>query len=89
MPPVTLRRAFAGAETVFHLAALISIEGDLGGRVTRTNVEGAHNAARIALECGVSRYVHVSSVHAFDQKPLDIEKCDGRGAKPSNLERSS
>lgn len=61
-----LRAAFDGAESVFHLAAVISLTGDLGGRVTETNVRGAENAARAALDAGVKRYVHCSSIHAFD-----------------------
>ncbi len=69
--PQSLRGAFHGAATVFHLAAVVSIEGDQGGRVTATNVQGAANAARIALESGVRRFVHVSSVHAFDLRLQD------------------
>lgn len=61
-----LRAAFDGAETVFHFAAVISLAGDLGGRVTNTNVRGAEHAARAALDAGVKRYVHCSSIHAFD-----------------------
>ncbi|MEE2789944.1 MAG: NAD-dependent epimerase/dehydratase family protein [Myxococcota bacterium] len=82
----SLERAFTGADTVFHLAALISIEGDLGGRVTSTNVEGAHNAACAALAAGVSRYVHVSSVHAFDQQPLDepLDETRARATHPKH-----
>jgi dihydroflavonol-4-reductase len=64
--PVALRAAFNGAESVFHLAAVISLAGDPGGRVTETNVRGAEHAARDALAAGVKRYVHCSSIHAFD-----------------------
>ncbi len=67
----SLEEAFAGAETVFHLAARISISGDQGGLVTRTNVEGVRNVARAALRAGARRMVHVSSIHAFEQEPLD------------------
>lgn len=61
----SLRRVFAGAERVFHLAALISIDGDKLGLVPATNVEGARNVASTALECGVKRLCHFSSIHAF------------------------
>ncbi len=70
LEPGSLERAFADADTVFHLAAIISIVGDPNGMVRRVNVEGARNAARAALACGVSRFVHCSSVHAFD-----LERC--------------
>jgi dihydroflavonol-4-reductase len=66
LEPESLEKAFAGADTVFHLAALISITGDPTGIVRRVNVEGPRNATRAAMACGVSRFVHCSSVHAFD-----------------------
>src|SRR6185295_19079799 len=61
----SLEAAFAGAEVVFHLAALISINGGQRGRVWATNVEGARNVGAAAHACGVRRLVHCSSVHAF------------------------
>jgi len=64
--PETLRPAFEGADLVIHTVAIISLLGDPGGIVHRTNVVGAGATARMALECGVKRYVHVSSCHAFD-----------------------
>jgi dihydroflavonol-4-reductase len=64
--PTTLPHALEGADTVFHLAAIISISGDQGGRVRAVNVDGAGNVARAALQAGVRRHVHCSSVHAFD-----------------------
>lgn len=67
----SLLKAFEGAETVFHLAAMISIEGDLDGLVHAVNVEGAANVAEACLACGVKRLVHFSSIHAFNQSPLD------------------
>ncbi len=73
--PASLERAFAGASTVFHLAAVVSISGGRGGLVEETNVAGARNVARAARACGVRRLVHCSSVHAFDQedrgRPID------------------
>jgi dihydroflavonol-4-reductase len=70
LEPESLEKAFAGADSVFHLAAIISITGDPTGIVRRVNVEGPRNAAQAALACGVSRFVHCSSVHAFD-----LERC--------------
>ena len=70
LQPSSLEKAFKGADTVFHLAAIISITGDPTGIVRRVNIEGPRNAARAAKAGGVSRFVHCSSVHAFD-----LEKC--------------
>jgi len=64
--PASIRDALAGADVVYHLAAVISITGDPEGRVWSTNVGGVVNLAEAALECGVRRVVHCSSVHAFD-----------------------
>ncbi|MCA9657687.1 MAG: SDR family oxidoreductase [Myxococcales bacterium] len=73
--PASLRRAFAGAELVFHLAAMISISGDRKGLVPAINVHGVRNAAEAALAVGARRMVHVSSIHAFGlddrSAPLD------------------
>lgn len=69
--PDSLMRAFEGVDLLYHLAALISIAGPMGGLVHETNVVGAANVARAALRRGVRRMVHFCSVHAFQQKPLD------------------
>ncbi len=63
--PASLEHAFAGAEVVYHLAALISITGGRGGLVSRVNVEGVRHAAGAALKRGVRRFIHCSSIHAF------------------------
>ena len=69
--PASLRRAFDGADVVYHLAAVISISGDPTGVVEDTNVTGVRNAAAAALACGVRRMVHFCSVHAFDLSAQD------------------
>lgn len=66
-----VRRAVEGSEIVFHLAAQISITGPMGGLVHDVNVNGAANVARQSLSNGVRRMVHVCSIHAFSQTPLD------------------
>ncbi len=60
-----MRAAFSGADVVFHLAAVISIAGDRGGLVQSVNVDGVRASALAALDVGVGRFVHCSSVHAF------------------------
>ena len=66
--PSSLNRALKGAESVFHLASVISLSGDRSGSVTETNVDGAKNVAEAALENGVKRFIHCSSIHVFDLK---------------------
>ena len=67
----SLIAAFKGAEAVFHLAALVSIDAVRAQEFHRTNVVGTRNVVEAALACGVRRLVHVSSIHAYDQHPLD------------------
>jgi dihydroflavonol-4-reductase len=64
-----LARLVEGAETVFHLAARISIVGPEGGLVEQTNVEGPRRVAEACLAAGVKRLVHTSSIHAFSTYP--------------------
>ena len=69
--PATLPPAVDGVDLLVHAAAMISITGDPEGRVMRTNVEGTRHVMRAALDAGVSRVVHVSSLHALDDHPQD------------------
>jgi dihydroflavonol-4-reductase len=75
-----LREAFRDATVVYHLGSLISTVGGLGGRVESINVGGAEAVARAALDAGVRRLVHCSSIHAFD-----IRRCPtvDEGSPPS------
>jgi len=66
-----VRAALAGAEVVFHLAARISLWGELGGEVEEVNVGGTANVLGACAEVGVRRLVHFSSIHAFRQDPQD------------------
>lgn len=66
LDPAGLEAAFSNGDVVYHLAAIISIAGDPSGMVHRVNVEGAANAASAARAAGVGRFVHCSSIHAFD-----------------------
>ncbi len=56
-------------DVVFHLAAKISISGDHDGMVSRINAEGTINILEAAVECKIKRFIHFSSIHAFQQNP--------------------
>jgi len=64
----SLDRALTGAESVFHLASVISLSGDRSGSVAETNIDGARNVAEAALKNGVKKFIHCSSIHVFDLK---------------------
>ena|ERR1039457_4011836 len=67
----SLRNLIDGSDVVFHLAAKISIKGDPDGSVRQINVQGTRNVAEIALDSGVKRFIHFSSIHAFHHGPTD------------------
>ncbi len=87
LEPETLRPAFAECTRVFHLAGVISIDGDPDGWVRRVNVDGTANVAAVCRELGVGRLVHVSSVHAFEQNPRDQTLDETRARVPSGPSR--
>jgi dihydroflavonol-4-reductase len=68
--PASLKRAFAGAERVYHTAAFISVSGYERDRLERVNVQGARNVVEACLHCGVQRLVHFSSIEALVDEPL-------------------
>lgn len=87
----SMRPALAGADVVYHLAARISIAGDPDGGVWRANVDGVRNTAQAALAAGVSRFVHCSSLHAYDLSgggPTDESRVRSVGAGPPVYDRS-
>jgi nucleoside-diphosphate-sugar epimerase len=61
-----MRAAFDGADVVFHLAAVISVVGGMRGLVRAVNVGGVRCAAEAALAAQVRKFVHCSSIHAYD-----------------------
>ena len=67
--PDSLRRAFAGAEMVYHTAVYISLAMHEWPRLEAVNVQGARNVAQACLESGVRRLVHLSSVEALVDGP--------------------
>lgn len=61
--PDTVQAAMQGTEVVFHAAAQLG--GDEPGRMYTVTVEGTRTVLQAALEAGVRRVVHTSSVAAL------------------------
>jgi UDP-glucose 4-epimerase len=63
-----LLRALAGADTVFHLAALLHIENpdpSLAARYQQVNVQGSRNVAEQAAKAGARRLIYFSTVKVY------------------------
>jgi dihydroflavonol-4-reductase len=69
--PSSLEGAFAGADVVYHLASLISINMNSWDDVYHVNVLGTRNVVEACLRSGVKRLVHFSSTHARQPEPFD------------------
>jgi dihydroflavonol-4-reductase len=58
-------------DVIIHLAAQISIGSNSFDNLYKINVEGTKNLVETAKEAGVKRFIHFSSIHALEHKPLD------------------
>jgi UDP-glucose 4-epimerase len=79
LEPLRLARAFRGAETVFHLAAVLGVKRtwEEPVRVIHENVVGTENVLRAAADAGARRVVLASSSEVY-----------GDGAPPYAEERT-
>ncbi len=64
-----LHELMASCDYLIHAAGLISIHGDPQGLVHKTNVDGVKTVLEVAKACGIKRVIHISSIHAYLQKP--------------------
>jgi dihydroflavonol-4-reductase len=67
-----------GMDVIIHLAAAISIESKNDDLVMQTNYYGTKNLINAAKEAGVKRFIHFSSIHALQHRPLDSPMTEER-----------
>lgn len=53
--------------SLIHNAAMITIESKANQKMREVNIDGVDNICQLALETGIDRMVHVSSVHAIPE----------------------
>ena len=58
-------------DVVFHTAALINLDRRFRKAIEVVNIEGTRNVCDVALEQGVEKLIHFSSVDAFYRFPID------------------
>jgi dihydroflavonol-4-reductase len=73
-----------GVEVVFHLAAQIAIANTESSQVIDTNVTGTKNILKAASKANVRKFIHFSSIHAFQAEPLDMILDEDRPLVDSN-----
>jgi dihydroflavonol-4-reductase len=69
----SLDRAMDGVDTVFHMAALVSIEPGREDLLYKINVEGTKNVLTAAIKAGVNKLIYTSSIHALARPPLGVQ----------------
>ncbi len=62
---VSLQEAMQGIDAVIHSAAVVSFTKESRKEMYAVNVDGTTNVVNLAIECGVRRLLHVSSVAAL------------------------
>jgi dihydroflavonol-4-reductase len=67
-----LRKLCCSCEVVFHLAACISIRKN-DTHCRKINSDSCITLLKAAKAEGVRKIIHFSSIHAYEQEPLDIE----------------
>lgn len=60
--PVSLRQAMQGVELVYHIAALFRPENVTSQDMWEINAQGAQNMLEAAIQAGVKRFVHCSTI---------------------------
>ncbi len=65
LEPGSLHQLCKGVDVVFHLAAQIAIDNRSAKYVYSINVTGTKNIIDAAIRAGVGRFIHFSSIHAF------------------------
>ena len=67
--PKDIAPLMTDSDIVFHSAAFVAVEKIQEDLMHKINVEGSRSIATAAVESGVKKMVHFSSVHAFEQQP--------------------
>ena len=70
-----LEEAMRDVDEVYHCAAVVSFDASDKNSLMRVNVEGTKNMVNAALQCGVKKFCHVSSIAALG-RALEGETID-------------
>ncbi len=62
---INLEKAMTGIEQVYHCAAIVTFNPRRKAEMFKVNIEGTANIVNAALDAGVKKLVHVSSVAAL------------------------
>ncbi len=84
LEPESLVSLCKGVDVVFHLAAKIAVDNRSAAQVYATNVTGTKNIIKAAFKGGVKKFIHFSSIHAFQAGSSDLILDESRSLVESN-----
>lgn len=82
----SLKKAFEGADTVYHLAGIIDINNGDDSLVWKVNYEGVKNVCEACEEAGVKKLIYASSVDAYTPLEGGVEMKEVTHFEPDSLE---
>ena len=74
----SLEPIFKNVDIVFHTAALINLDRRYKKQIRLVNVAGTKNVCEAALQAGVKKLIHFSSVDAFYRFPIEETLLESR-----------
>ena len=67
-----LTKIMATCDVVFHAAAVIAVEKVDIDYMKKVNIDGTRIVCNAALKSKIKKLIYFSSIHAFQQYPLDL-----------------
>lgn len=80
----SLVKAFRGIDTVYHLAAKISIMPGEDRLIREINLEGTRNVIRACLDAGVKKLIYTSTIHALKEPQTGTTIDESMNYDPEN-----
>tara|TARA_B100001750_G_C15444669_1_gene565534 strand:- start:143 stop:1123 length:981 start_codon:yes stop_codon:yes gene_type:complete len=66
-----LVKQMAGCDAVFHTAAYVAVENVNFAKMKAINIDGTATICQAALDAHIPKFIHFSSIHAFQQRPTN------------------
>ena len=83
------RESVESCDRVIHSAAALNFDRDCHGEPQRTNVDGTIQLGQLAAECGIRRFLYVSTAYVCGRVVGTVdETVGGRGAPRNDYENS-
>ena len=84
LDPQSLTEAFRGVDTVYHLAAKISIMPGEDQILNKINLEGTRNVIRACLDAKVKKLIYTSTIHALKEPSMGTTIDENMPYDPEN-----